>query len=74
MEATSVPFRRRRQYAASATGRKFGCVQLAKQGEPNMKDDEIENLFAYGWLDTAVAIVVALLAIAALFFVAGYLT
>ena len=39
-----------------------------------MKDDEIENLFAYGWLDTAVAIVVALLAIAALFFVAGYLT
>ena len=39
-----------------------------------MKDDEIENLFMYGWLDTAVAIVVALLAIAALFFVAGYLT
>jgi hypothetical protein len=39
-----------------------------------MKDDEIENLFKYGWLDTAVAIVVALLAIAALFFVAGYLT
>ena len=39
-----------------------------------MKDDEVEDLFAYGWLDTAVAIVVALLAIAALFFVAGYLT
>ena len=39
-----------------------------------MKDDEIENLFAYGWLDTAVAIVVALLAIVALFFLAGYLT
>jgi uncharacterized membrane protein YqiK len=39
-----------------------------------MKDDEIENLFAYGWLDTAVAIVVALLAMVALFFVAGYLT
>ena len=39
-----------------------------------MKDDEVENLFAYGWLDTAVAIVVALLAIAALFFMAGYLT
>ena len=39
-----------------------------------MKDDEVENLFAYGWLDTTVAIVVALLAIAALFFMAGYLT
>jgi hypothetical protein len=39
-----------------------------------MRDDEVEDLFAYGWLDTAVAIVVALLAIAALFFVAGYLT
>ena len=39
-----------------------------------MKDDEVENLFAYGWLDTAVAIVVALLAVAALFFLAGYLT
>ena len=39
-----------------------------------MKDDEIENLFAYGWLDTAVAIVVALLAMVALFFLAGYLT
>lgn len=39
-----------------------------------MKDDEVENLFAYGWLDTAVAIVVALLAMVALFFMAGYLT
>jgi hypothetical protein len=39
-----------------------------------MKDDEIENLFKYGWLDTALAIVLALLAIAALFFMAGYLT
>jgi len=39
-----------------------------------MKDDEVENLFAYGWLDTAVAIALALLAIAALFFMAGYLT
>lgn len=39
-----------------------------------MKDDEIENLFAYGWLDTALAIVVALLAMVALFFLAGYLT
>ena len=39
-----------------------------------MKDDEIEDLFAYGWLNTAVAIVVALLAMVALFFLAGYLT
>ena len=39
-----------------------------------MKDDEVENLFAYGWLDAAVAIVIALLAIVALFFMAGYLT
>jgi hypothetical protein len=39
-----------------------------------MNDDEVENLFAYGWLDTAVAIVLALLALVALFFVAGYLT
>ena len=39
-----------------------------------MKDDEIEDLFSYGWLDTAVAIVVALLAMVALFFLAGYLT
>lgn len=39
-----------------------------------MKDDEIENLFAYGWLDTALAIVIALLAMVALFFMAGYLT
>jgi hypothetical protein len=39
-----------------------------------MKDDEVENLFAYGWLDTTIAIVIALLAIVALFFFAGYLT
>ena len=39
-----------------------------------MKDDEVENLFAYGWLDTALAIVLALLAMVALFFLAGYLT
>ena len=39
-----------------------------------MKDDEVEDLFAYGWLDTALAIVVALLAMVALAFVAGYLT
>lgn len=36
-----------------------------------MKDDDVENLFAYGWLDTAVAIVLALLALVALFFFAG---
>lgn len=39
-----------------------------------MKDDEVEDLFKYGWLDTTVAIVVALLAMVALFFLAGYLT
>lgn len=39
-----------------------------------MKDDEIENLFAYGWLDTVLAIVLALLALVALSFFAGYLT
>lgn len=39
-----------------------------------MKDDEVENLFAYGWLDAAVAIAIALLALVALFFAAGYLT
>jgi hypothetical protein len=38
-----------------------------------MKDDEIEDLFAYGWLDTALAIVLALLALVALSFFAGYL-
>ena len=39
-----------------------------------MKDDEIENLFKYGWIDASIAIVIALLAIVALFFMAGYLT
>ena len=39
-----------------------------------MKDDDVEDLFAYGWLDTAIAIVLALLALVALFFFAGYLT
>jgi hypothetical protein len=39
-----------------------------------MKDDEVENLFAYGWLDSAVAIAVALLALVALSFFEGYLT
>jgi hypothetical protein len=37
-----------------------------------MKDDE-EGLFAYSWMDCALAIVLTLLAIAALFFAAGYL-
>jgi hypothetical protein len=36
-----------------------------------MKDDEVENLFAYGWLDSAVAIAVALLALVALPFLRG---
>jgi len=39
-----------------------------------MKDDEVENLFAYGWLDTALAIVLALVAMVAFFFAVGYLT
>ena len=39
-----------------------------------MKDDDVENLFAYGWLDTAVAIVLALVTLVALSFFAGYLT
>jgi hypothetical protein len=39
-----------------------------------MKDDEIENLFAYGWIGASIAIVIALLALVALFFFAGYLT
>ena len=38
-----------------------------------MKDDEVEGLFAYGWLDTILAIILTLLAMAALFFLAGYL-
>jgi len=36
-----------------------------------MKDDEVENLFAYGWLDTAVAIAV-MCVIATIGFVVGY--
>jgi len=39
-----------------------------------MKDDEIEDLFKYGWLDTSIAIVLALVALVALSFFAGYLT
>ena len=38
-----------------------------------MKDDDVEDLFAYGWLDTRIAIVLALLALVALSFFAGYL-
>jgi hypothetical protein len=37
-----------------------------------MKDDD-EDLFKYGWIDTALAIILTLLAMAALFFLAGYL-
>ena len=39
-----------------------------------MKDDEVEDLFKYGWIDAGIAIVIALLAMVALFFMAGYLT
>lgn len=39
-----------------------------------MKDDEVEDLFKYGWLDSGIAIVIAMLALVALFFFAGYLT
>jgi hypothetical protein len=39
-----------------------------------MKDDEIEDLFKYGWLDTSIAILLALLALVSLFFLEGYLT
>ena len=38
-----------------------------------MKDDNEEGLFAYGWMDYALAIILTLLALAALFFLAGYL-
>ena len=37
-----------------------------------MIDDDVEDLFKYGWIDASIAI--ALLAIAAIFFKAGYLT
>ena len=36
-------------------------------------DDEDQFLFAYGWIDTILAIILTLLAMAALFFLAGYL-
>ena len=37
-----------------------------------MKDDD-EDLFKYGWLDTAISIILALCTLAALFFALGYL-
>jgi hypothetical protein len=39
-----------------------------------MKNDNEEGLFKYGWMDCALAVILTLLAIAALFFAAGYLT
>jgi len=39
-----------------------------------MKDDEVEDFFKYGWIDATIAIAIALLALVALFFFAGYLT
>lgn len=39
-----------------------------------MKDDDVEDLFKYGWIDTSIAIVLALLALVSLFFLEGYLT
>ena len=36
-------------------------------------DDEDQFLFAYGWIDTALAIVLALCTLAAVFFALGYL-
>ena len=38
-----------------------------------MKDDEVEGLFAYGWLDLLLAVAI-LCAIAAVGFFVGYLT
>ena len=38
-----------------------------------MNDDNEEGLFKYGWLDCALAIVLTLCTLAALFFLAGYL-
>jgi hypothetical protein len=39
-----------------------------------MKDDEIENLFKYSWLDAALAIAAAMIAMVSLFFLEGALT
>ena len=38
-----------------------------------MKDDEVEDLFAWGWLDLLLAVVVVACVIAAVGFFAGYL-
>ena len=38
-----------------------------------MKDDDIEDLYSPDWAALAIAVVITLLAIAALFFAAGYL-
>ena len=45
---------------------------IGKSRKDNMKDDD-ENLFAYGWLDTTIAIILALCTLAALCFALGYL-
>jgi hypothetical protein len=37
-----------------------------------MKDDDVENLFAYGWLDLAIAVAIVCVTAAVGFFV-GYL-
>ena len=39
-----------------------------------MKDDEVEDLFAWGWVDLFCAVILALCGIAGIAFVAGYLT
>tara|TARA_R110000868_G_scaffold153883_1_gene379838 strand:+ start:383 stop:502 length:120 start_codon:yes stop_codon:yes gene_type:complete len=38
-----------------------------------MKDDEVEDLFAWSWVDLFFAVVLALFGIAGIAFVAGYL-
>jgi hypothetical protein len=39
-----------------------------------MKDDEVEDLFAYGWVDLFFAVILAICGVAGIAFVAGYLT
>ena len=39
-----------------------------------MKDDEVEGLFAYGWVDLFFAVILAICGVAGIAFVAGYLT
>ena len=38
-----------------------------------MKDYEVEGLFAYGWLDLLLAVILAICGVAGIAFVAGYL-